>query len=101
MPSFIDINPKQLLEDLKYNVIEVLFENNDGTQRTMRCTLVKNYFPETRDPTKIQQFHEANKNALTGNDPYIEVVTAWDIDAHGWRSFRTDRIISAQMLNVN
>ena len=102
MPTFIDVNPKQLLEDLRYNVIEVIFETKEGTQQTMRCTLVKSLMPDNRDPEKIQQFHNQNEAVLNPEkDLRVAVVTVWDIDKRGWRSFRTDKLISAQLLNVN
>jgi len=38
-------NYDQLVQDLHGHVIEVIFRKEDGTTRTMRCTLMKNMLP--------------------------------------------------------
>lgn len=100
--NYVNVDPKALCEDLQMRVVEITYDKNDGEPQTMRCTLVKSLLPEKRDPLKVQEFHEFQEKSLnpTG-DPRSQVITVWDIDNHGWRSFRIDRIRSAQMTNVN
>jgi hypothetical protein len=93
--SYIDIHPKTFCEDLQQHVAEVIFTKLDGETRTMRCTLMKEYLPASRDPAKVQAFHEQQERTLGGT-----TITVWDVDARGWRSFRADRVISAQITNV-
>jgi hypothetical protein len=49
---------KQLLNDLKNNIMDVSFEKKDGTMRVMKCTLMEAYLPpmpapEAEDWTKM------------------------------------------------
>lgn len=80
MSEYIDVNRDELLEILKKRIIEVRFEKMNGEERVMHCTLREDHLPiqtETKKPHK----------------PNLNVVSAYDIDAKGWRSFRVDRVI--------
>ena len=61
----------------------VTFEKADGSMREMTATLQPEYLPETK---------EQNTNLARKDNS--EVVTVWDIENAGWRSFRIDRIKS-------
>ena len=61
----------------------VTFEKADGSMREMTATLQPGYLPETK---------EQNTNLARKDNS--EVVTVWDIENAGWRSFRIDRIKS-------
>jgi len=72
-----------LVEMLQKSVVTVTFTKVDGSERVMNCTLMPQYLPEqyrNKAPMLLEQ------SPLT--------VSAWDVDASGWRSFRLDNIKS-------
>jgi hypothetical protein len=75
-----DMNQAQLSELLKNNVMTVTFTKVDGTERTMRCTLLPEYLPP--ETGSKQMLTEGVRNNLS----------VWDVEAGGWRSFRVDSV---------
>jgi hypothetical protein len=75
-----DMNQAQLSELLKNNVMTVTFTKVDGTERTMRCTLLPEYLPP----------ETGNKQLLT--EGARNNLSVWDVKAGGWRSFRVDSV---------
>jgi tRNA A37 threonylcarbamoyladenosine dehydratase len=75
----IDISNIQ--DTLKTNIVNISFTKVDGTARTMKATLKPEMLPETKGNGKI-------------ND---DVVTVFSIEDQGWRSFRKDSFISAEI----
>lgn len=74
---------------LKSAIATVVFEKADGTLRTMRCTLQEQFLPE--------QTESKTGKKKTVNE---EVMSAWDLDNGGWRSFRLDSIQSISYSTV-
>ena len=70
---------KDLVEQLRKDVLEVTFNKLDGDERIMTCTKKMEIIPEENRPKTDKQPKEGN-------------VTDWDLKANGWRSFRYDRI---------
>jgi hypothetical protein len=68
---------------LSASTVIVTFEKADGSMREMTATLQPGYLPETK---------EQNTTPARKDNP--DVVTVWDIENAGWRSFRIDRIKS-------
>ena len=68
---------KWLISLLEERPIEIVFTKKDGTERTMKCTLMEDYLPETVGSEKAK------------ND---EVLAVYDLEKEGWRSFRWDSI---------
>ena len=68
-----------LVEGLKRNLMKVVFTKANGEERIMNCTLHDSVLPE-------QPIREIKKKEN------LEVLSVWDIDANGWRSFRMDSI---------
>ena len=77
-----DISKENINALLKETVIAVKFKKTDGTERLMKCTLLSQYITP----------HE-NK---TGREKKIneDVVSVWDVEKEGWRSFRYDSVIA-------
>lgn len=73
----------ELKQTLQGNIATVVFEKADGTLREMRCTLQADYLP----PQLLQEGASARAENLN-------VLSVWDIDNGGWRSFRMDSIKS-------
>ena len=67
----------RLISLLEERPIEIVFTKKDGTERTMKCTLMEDYLPETVGSEKAK------------ND---EVLAVYDLEKEGWRSFRWDSI---------
>ena len=79
IPTQADL--QQLLEQ---NVVEVDFLKLNGDRRVMTCTLREDIKPRATktDPmsqTKVRDVSDA-------------VVSVWDVNAKGWRSFRYERV---------
>jgi len=80
-----------VLNDLRKNVVEVTFTKVDGTPRVMRCSLEPQYLPKSylEEQDKEREFHRENP----------DVISAWDIQKGGWRSFRIDSIQYLQVID--
>jgi hypothetical protein len=77
---------ENLLELLRNNLVTVTFTKVDGTERTMTCTLLGEYVPNTGSGS-MQLLQENN----TRGDANISV---WDTQVQGWRSFRIGSVKS-------
>ena len=85
IPTKLDL--KNLLEQ---NVLTVDFTKLDGDKRVMTCTLREDMKPRaTKDDTMSQKAVREVSDA---------VVSVWDVNAKGWRSFRYDRINSTEVV---
>jgi hypothetical protein len=71
---------KEIRGLLKDNVVEIVFTKKDGSERVMICTLMDKFLP-SRGELIAQD---------TEND---EIITVWDLECNGWRSFRVDKVI--------
>lgn len=69
---------------LKQNVMVVDFTKLNGEKRVMTCTLREDIKPRATKNDAISQ----EKVRKTSD----AVVSVWDVNANGWRSFRYDRI---------
>ena len=69
---------------LSQNVLTVDFTKLDGDKRVMTCTL-----REDIKPTATKSDPMSQKKVREVSDA---VVSVWDVNAKGWRSFRYDRI---------
>jgi len=68
-----------LSELLRNGKLEVSFIKKDGSNRVMMCSLEEKYLPPMMD------------------NP--DVLSVWDIDNNGWRSFRINSIVSVRVIN--
>lgn len=76
----------KLAAALRTNVLEVAFVKKDGSGRIMKCTLSEGYLPSW----------EKSETPRKEND---NILSVWDIDNNGWRSFRLDSITSVRIVN--
>ena len=86
IPTKADL--KKLLEQ---NVLTVDFLKLDGDKRVMTCTLREDIKPaatktDAMSTKKVREISDA-------------VVSVWDVNAKGWRSFRYDRINSVEIVD--
>ena len=86
IPTRADL--KNLLEQ---NVLTVDFTKLNGDKRVMTCTLREDMKPRaTKDDTMSQKAVREVSDA---------VVSVWDVNAKGWRSFRYDRINAVDIVD--
>lgn len=79
------MNRYELKQTLEGNVATVVFQKKDGTERAMRCTLLAEYLPAPQGPQLLtEETRKENESVLS----------VWDIENGGWRSFRLDSIKS-------
>ena len=79
-----------LKAQLEQNVLVVDFTKLNGDKRVMTCTLREDIKPaatktDTMSQKKVREISDA-------------VVSVWDVNAKGWRSFRYDRINSIKIV---
>jgi len=77
---------------LSQNVVVVDFNKLNGDKRVMTCTLREDMKPPaTKNDTMSQKkVREINRE---------ELVSDWDVNAKGWRSFRYNRINSVDIVD--
>jgi len=76
---------EQLVERLKQQTVVIKFNKINGDFREMTCTLQEALLPPTEKTVPV-----SNKKIREINH---EVLSVWDLNAKGWRSFRVDRIV--------
>tara|TARA_A100001035_G_scaffold245040_1_gene213073 strand:+ start:260 stop:541 length:282 start_codon:yes stop_codon:yes gene_type:complete len=74
----------RLITRLTEGKLNVTFTKKNGEERTMFCTLMSEFLPETKETEKKDQ--KVNE----------EVLAVWDLDKDAWRSFRIDSISNVQ-----
>jgi len=82
---------KDLNHLLEQNVLVVDFLKLNGDKRVMTCTLREDMKPaatktDTMSQKKVREVSDA-------------VVSVWDVNAKGWRSFRYDRVNSVDIID--
>lgn len=86
----MDITRDKLKRRLTNSVVEVTFTKVNGEQRIMSCTLNENILPKAdkSDPLTQKKVRELNE----------EVLSVWDVNAKGWRSFRVENVTDVRLL---
>ena len=69
---------------LEKNVLTVDFTKLNGDKRVMTCTLREDMKPEA---TKVDPLSQKKVREVSD-----AVVSVWDVNAKGWRSFRYERV---------
>ena len=84
------MNAQEIIKELKESILQVSFDKVDGSSRSMRCTLRKDFLPPATEE-ELKEYDEWHiKNP--------EVVAVWDIEKNGWRSFRVDSVKYVQVI---
>ena len=74
---------EELVESLKQGELVVTFKKKDGSERVMKCTKSFGLIPEDKQP-KNETTPKLDEN---GNVVVSDLITVWDIESEGWRSF--------------
>lgn len=73
---------EELRDLLRKDIVTVTFTKKDGSRREMICTTISDYLPEL--------------SGLHSSVPSDNLVTVWDLEQQGWRSFKFDSIQSIE-----
>ena len=72
-----------LISLLKNEIVQVKFNKVDGTERIMKCTLREDHV------VPYEKVSETREKKVNEN-----IISVWDIENAGWRSFRFDSVIT-------
>jgi len=75
------VNRNEMIEELLKRNCKVIFQEVDGTERTMICTLQESAIGTDKAQRDVKSRNE-------------NVIAVWDVENKGWRSFKTDSVIS-------
>jgi hypothetical protein len=78
----MELSKTNIMNMLHKGIVNVKFTKTDGTERDMKCTLMS----EIVKPHEKKTEREKKVNE--------DIISVWDIEKEGWRSFRYDSIIS-------
>lgn len=81
------MNKYELKEVLENGIATVTFTKVDGTERTMKCTLIPEYIPAK----PVAEGQQLLTEGLTKVDN-PNTIAVWDLENNAWRSFRIDSI---------
>lgn len=73
----------EMLKELHEGICVVVFEKVDGTERTMKCTLMEDRIPGEKKAK--------DKSAADFSE---EVIRVYDLEKDGWRSFKISSVKS-------
>lgn len=68
------VNPTQIYNLLLTNIVTVIFDKSDGSERKMKCTLMANYLSDV--------------DILKSFDDTKDYIRVYDLDKNAWRSFK-------------
>ena len=75
------VDRNEMIEELLKRNCKVIFQKVDGTERTMICTLQESAIGTDKAQRDVKSRNE-------------NVIAVWDVENKGWRSFKTDSVIS-------
>ena len=82
-------NRDEIVEALQKGDVIVEFNKVNGDYRKMICTLNEAVLPPAKKDDSVTQKKVREVN--------LEVCVVWDVNAKGWRSFRWDSVINAEV----
>jgi len=88
----LQITKDELVEKLQNESVSVTFTKADGSERTMVCTKMVSKIPEAQHP-KTEKVAKLDEN---GNIVESDLITVFDLEKEGWRSFNFSKIKSIE-----
>jgi len=85
----------RLTNELAKGLLEFSYMKDDGTLRHARGTLCDGVSDRFDEWKRKQAEKPMDKKAKAKNKPR-EIITYWDLDKEGFRSFRADRLIEVR-----
>ena len=83
------VERNKIVEALQEGIVVVSFTKVNGDKRVMTCTLQEGVIPR---PAKDDPITQKKVRAINP-----EVCSVWDTNAQGWRSFRWENVINAEV----
>ena len=80
---------EELLNELQSRSVTVKFTKVDGTERVMVCTKSLELIPTEAHPTNVRPV----KLDENGVPIETQLITVYDLEIKGWRSFQFDRVV--------
>jgi len=72
---------ENLINLLQDNTLTILFRKVDGTERIIKCTLQESVVkPHEKKTDRVKKVND-------------NIISVWDIENEGWRSFRYDSVL--------
>ena len=84
----LQITKDELVEKLQTEIVQLKFIKADGSERHMVCTKSIIHIPEEFHP-KTDKVVKLDEN---GNPIETDLVTVWDMESKGWRSFNFTKV---------
>jgi len=84
----LQITKDELVEKLQNEIVQLSFTKADGSVRDMVCTKNIIHIPEEFHP-KTDKVIKLDEN---GNPIETDLVTVWDMESKGWRSFNFGKL---------
>jgi hypothetical protein len=86
----LEITKDELVEKLLVEEVTITFTKADGTDRTMLCTkqfskIPQEFHPKTDKVVKLDE---------SGNVIETDLISVWDLEKQGWRSFNFSKVKS-------
>ncbi len=75
---------EEIVQKLKNEICEIVFEKRDGTHRHMICTLKDDMLPYV------------SATDMTESRQYNDFITVFDLEETGWRAFKPSKLISIE-----
>lgn len=88
----LQITKEELVEKLQNESVSVTFTKADGSERTMLCTKMVSKIPESHHP-KTEKVAKLDEN---GNIIETDLITVFDLEKEGWRSFNFSKVKSIE-----
>lgn len=83
-PFATDIGRSWLIGVLQNEGATVTFKKQDGTERTMKCSLNESIVvPHEKKTDRVKEKNDG-------------ILPVWDVEKNAWRSFRLDSIIKVE-----
>ena len=78
----MELSKTNIMNMLLSGIVNVKFTKIDGTERIMKCTLMEAIIkPHDKKTDRVKKVNS-------------DILSVWDVEKEGWRSFRFDSIIS-------
>ena len=77
----MELSKSNIMNMLHSGIVNIKFTKVDGSERVMKCTLAEGIVKPHEKKTDREK--KVNEN----------IVSVWDVEKEGWRSFRYDSIL--------
>jgi hypothetical protein len=80
----------ELKSVLQANIANVTFTKKNGEKRVLNCTLIADHLPAI----EVKEGEEKTERKVN-----TDVLSVWDLENEGWRSFRLDSLENVEIVS--